>query len=153
MAALGHSRFDAEFIARELQGRHPGEGWIKWWPARQDRSPSLRITGLDGKIPVRGHPARFQSDVVGAFGICRLWSDQDRILVDNRLQHCAAARAVRWWAPTNDTALGEFVSDNMGTPQFPRGHNNGITQGGARVAEDSTWRVRLHQLRRAWRAL
>jgi putative DNA primase/helicase len=66
----------AETIARALNGRRCGNGWICHCPvpAHTDRHPSLRISERDGKVLVKCWSGCEQSDVIDALKRRNLWN-------------------------------------------------------------------------------
>lgn len=63
----------AENIARELDGRRSGAGWVCRCPAHEDRSPSLSVTEKDGRLLVKCFAGCGQQSVVDALKARGLW--------------------------------------------------------------------------------
>jgi hypothetical protein len=67
----------AEHIARALNGRKSGAGWMALCPAHDDHSPSLSITERGGKLLVRCRVGCEQRDVIAALRDRGLWPERD----------------------------------------------------------------------------
>jgi hypothetical protein len=63
----------AETIARALDGRTVGEGWMARCPSHDDREPSLSIRDADAKVLVCCHAGCDQRDVITALKDRGLW--------------------------------------------------------------------------------
>jgi putative DNA primase/helicase len=63
-----------ETIARALNGRHSGNGWICRCPAHDDHDPSLRITERDGKVLLKCWSGCPQDAVIDALKRRNLWN-------------------------------------------------------------------------------
>ncbi len=68
----------AESIARELHGRRSGAGWVCRCPAHEDRSPSLSIREVDGKVLVHCFTGCPQENVIEALRSRGLWPERER---------------------------------------------------------------------------
>jgi putative DNA primase/helicase len=67
----------AEIIAKALDGRKAGSGWMARCPAHQDRKPSLSIRKADdGKILVHCHAGCTQESVIDALRQRGLWAEK-----------------------------------------------------------------------------
>ena len=66
----------AEEIAKALNGRKVGGGWMACCPAHDDRNPSLSVTDAeDGKILVHCHAGCDQLGVIAVLRSLGLWKD------------------------------------------------------------------------------
>jgi len=63
----------AESIARALEARRSGAGWMGKCPAHDDRNPSLSIREADGKVLLHCHAGCTQRDVIDALKAKGLW--------------------------------------------------------------------------------
>ncbi|MGO9111118.1 MAG: hypothetical protein ACLP9L_17990 [Thermoguttaceae bacterium] len=63
----------ADFIARGLEARRSGSGWMAKCPAHDDHNPSLAITDVDGKVLLHCHAGCSQEDVIEALRGLGLW--------------------------------------------------------------------------------
>ena len=69
----------AEAIAKALDGRKAGGGWMARCPVHDDREPSLSIlAGDEGKVLVRCHAGCDQRQVIAALRARGLWENGDR---------------------------------------------------------------------------
>ena len=64
---------NGEQIAGRLHGRKSGDGWIARCPAHEDRSPSMSLREVSGKVLVHCHAGCEQRDVVNALESRELW--------------------------------------------------------------------------------
>jgi putative DNA primase/helicase len=64
-----------EHIARALNGRRSGAGWMALCPAHEDHNPSLSITEADGKVLFNCHTGCSQDSVLAALRDRGLWPD------------------------------------------------------------------------------
>lgn len=69
----------AELIARALEGRRSGRGWMAKCPAHQDRGPSLSICERDGKPLLHCFGGCPQAAVIEALRAMGLWPRQTRL--------------------------------------------------------------------------
>ena len=65
----------AETVAKALDGRKAGGGWMARCPAHDDREPSLSIRDADGKVLVRCHAGCDQGRVIAALRSRGLWDE------------------------------------------------------------------------------
>ncbi len=78
----------AEAIARALDGRRCGSGWVACCPAHHDSHPSLSVRdGAGGKVLLHCHAGCKQDDVIAALRSRGLWARH----ADRRLKHRARA--------------------------------------------------------------
>ena len=68
----------AEAIAKALDGREVGTGWMACCPAHDDREPSLSIHESEDKVLVRCHAGCDQQDVIVALKARKLWDGGSR---------------------------------------------------------------------------
>src|SRR5215831_18443731 len=69
----------AESIAKALDGRKVGGGWMARCPSHDDREPSLSITdSQDGKVLVRCHAGCDQQEVIAALRARGIWDETGR---------------------------------------------------------------------------
>ena len=59
----------AREIAIALGGRRAGNGWLARCPAHEDRSPSLSISDVDGRVLIHCHAGCKFEDIVAAVGM------------------------------------------------------------------------------------
>jgi putative DNA primase/helicase len=71
---MSSASWRAETIARALNGRHSGNGWICRCPAHDDHDPSLRITERDGKVLIKCWSGCKQDEVVDELKRRNLWN-------------------------------------------------------------------------------
>src|SRR5438093_534376 len=66
---------DAETVARALNGRRSGGGWVACCPAHDDKKPSLSIAdGENGTLLVHCHAGCSQASVISKLKSMELWS-------------------------------------------------------------------------------
>lgn len=65
----------AETIAGALGGRKAGCGWMAYCPAHHDRTPSLSVRDVDGKVLVHCHTGCDQRAVIAALRARGLWTE------------------------------------------------------------------------------
>jgi putative DNA primase/helicase len=65
----------AAAIAQNLRGRKSGAGWSACCPAHKDRTPSLSLRDVDGKVLVHCHAGCEQTAVVEALKAKGLWPE------------------------------------------------------------------------------
>ena len=68
----------ALYIAKALNGRRSGSGWMARCPAHRDANPSLSIRDSDGKILIHCFAGCSQDDVVSALRQRGLWPEKAR---------------------------------------------------------------------------
>ncbi len=68
----------AEFIARGLQGRKTGAGWIARCPAHDDSTPSLSVRDSGGRVLVHCHTGCSQDDLIAALRSRGLWPEREK---------------------------------------------------------------------------
>jgi hypothetical protein len=71
--AAARNTVNAETIAKALDGRRAGRGWIAPCPVHEDRRPSLSIRDAQGKVLLRCHAGCDSRDVIEALRECGLW--------------------------------------------------------------------------------
>lgn len=69
----------AKSLARALQARRSGDGWMAKCPAHDDRNPSLSIQEKGGKVLVHCHAGCSQRAVIDALSALGLWQPEDVI--------------------------------------------------------------------------
>lgn len=76
---------NANSIARSLNGRPSGDGWMAKCPAHDDRNPSLSIRNANGKVLLHCHAGCGQQEVIDSLKVNGLWQpkdgDQQRIVI------------------------------------------------------------------------
>jgi hypothetical protein len=65
-------------IARGLNGRRSGRGWMARCPVHKDETPSLTITERCGKVLVHCHAGCTQHDVIEALRARGLWPEREQ---------------------------------------------------------------------------
>jgi putative DNA primase/helicase len=65
-------------IARKLDGRKSGAGWVARCPAHDDFSPSLSLRDADGKVLAHCHAGCEQSAVIASLKALALWPERER---------------------------------------------------------------------------
>jgi CHC2 zinc finger len=68
----------AAYVAKALNGRRSGAGWMARCPAHRDRSPSLSIRESDGRLLIHCFAGCTQEDVIVALGGRGLWPERPR---------------------------------------------------------------------------
>jgi len=63
-------------IARALNARRSGAGWIAKCPAHDDKNPSLSIRDADGKVLLHCHAGCAQGDVIDALKAHGVWQPE-----------------------------------------------------------------------------
>ena len=63
-------------IARALNARRSGAGWIAKCPAHDDKNPSLSIRDADGKVLLHCHAGCTQGDVIDALKAHGVWQPE-----------------------------------------------------------------------------
>jgi len=63
-------------IARALNARRSGAGWIAKCPAHDDKNPSLSIGDADGKVLLHCHAGCAQGDVIDALKAHGVWQPE-----------------------------------------------------------------------------
>ena len=76
----------AETVARALDGRKVGVGWMARWPAHDDRKPSLAIRDSCGKLLVKCFAGCDQRDVILALRERGLWDGRVLLCVRRGLR-------------------------------------------------------------------
>jgi 5S rRNA maturation endonuclease (ribonuclease M5) len=66
----------AEALARALGGHRVGSCWMAICPGHDDRSPSLSIREVDGKVLLHCHAGCNQADVIAALKALGLWHSE-----------------------------------------------------------------------------
>src|SRR5262249_25211400 len=67
---------NAEIIAKALDGRRAGAGWMAHCPAHDDRTPSLSVRdSTNGKVLLRCHAGCEQERVIAALRTRGLWGE------------------------------------------------------------------------------
>jgi putative DNA primase/helicase len=101
----------AEDIARALNGRQVGDGWVAHCPAHDDRTPSLSITEREGRPLVHCHAGCSQTDVINALDGRGLWPHhRDTAPSAGSAKHTAAA--LRIWQkaePAQSTPVQAYL--------------------------------------------
>ncbi len=74
---MGDDLVTAAEIARQLRGRKSGAGWSALCPAHDDKTPSLSVREVDGKVLVHCHAGCEQRAVIDALKARGLWPERE----------------------------------------------------------------------------
>src|SRR5258708_18301363 len=74
---MGDDLVTAAEIARQLRGRKSGAGWSALCPAHDDKTPSVRVREVDGKVLVHCHAGCEQRAVIDALKARGLWPERE----------------------------------------------------------------------------
>ncbi len=75
----------ADSIARALEARRSGPGWMAKCTAHDDNNPSLSIREVDGKVLLHCHASCSQRDVIEALRARGLWESSQHTMVQGRI--------------------------------------------------------------------
>src|SRR5260370_22860742 len=64
-------------IAKNLQGKKSGAGWVARRPAHEDHNPSLSLRDKDGRVLVHCHAGCDQRAVLKSLEARGLWPERD----------------------------------------------------------------------------